>query len=316
MIVKKVVVNDNGGTKVARLLLPGERRVATGFEADGQNDLSVNAGTYNVTEPAWRATRRAIELLERRHRPRWHETCTITNDDQAATLIVIKVVVNDNGGTAITGDSNDVDDSGSNPPAFADADSGRGGPGRPGHVLRLRVGPRRVHASTVTGCSGSIALGATRPARSRTTTSRRLVVIKHVVNDNGGTGWRATSRSRSDAARTRPPSRAPRLRARRCRHPGAYYVTETGPAGTREPLGRLRRLHRPRRVEDVQDHERRQGSDADAGQGGRQRQRRHALPTVEPHGCGPTGFSGPGPSVSSDAGFDGARTTCPSRLRL
>ena len=49
--VKKVVINDNGGTKVASdfsYTLNGDTR---SFDADGQNDLTVNAGTYNVTEP-------------------------------------------------------------------------------------------------------------------------------------------------------------------------------------------------------------------------------------------------------------------------
>ena len=49
--MKKVVINDNGGTKVASdfsYTLNGDTR---SFDADGQNDLTVNAGTYNVTEP-------------------------------------------------------------------------------------------------------------------------------------------------------------------------------------------------------------------------------------------------------------------------
>ena len=32
-------------------------------------------------------------------------TCTITNDDNAPTLTLVKVVVNDNGGTAVETDS-------------------------------------------------------------------------------------------------------------------------------------------------------------------------------------------------------------------
>ena len=52
LIVKKVVVNDNGGTKVASdFSFQVNGGAAQSFEADGQNDLTVGAGTYDVTEP-------------------------------------------------------------------------------------------------------------------------------------------------------------------------------------------------------------------------------------------------------------------------
>ena len=62
-------------------------------EADGQNDLTVDPGTYNVTEPAVAAcattydgcSNVGLALGETK-------TCTITNNDQPATLIVKKVV--------------------------------------------------------------------------------------------------------------------------------------------------------------------------------------------------------------------------------
>ena len=54
LIVKKVVINDNGGTKGAADFafdVAGPSASSdVSFEADGQNDLTVNAGTYNVTE--------------------------------------------------------------------------------------------------------------------------------------------------------------------------------------------------------------------------------------------------------------------------
>ena len=88
-----------------RLLVPGERRRRAGFEADGQNDLTVDPGTYNVTEPAVAGyattydgcSNVGLALGETK-------TCTITNNDQPATLIVKKVVVNDNGGTKVASD--------------------------------------------------------------------------------------------------------------------------------------------------------------------------------------------------------------------
>ncbi len=63
------------------------------FEADGQNELSVHAGTYAVTEPAVAGYATTYDdcsgiVLANGGTA----TCTITNDDQAATLIVKKVV--------------------------------------------------------------------------------------------------------------------------------------------------------------------------------------------------------------------------------
>ena len=51
LIVRKVVVNDHGGTKTAGdFSFSVNGGGAQAFEADGQNNLTVNAGTYSVTE--------------------------------------------------------------------------------------------------------------------------------------------------------------------------------------------------------------------------------------------------------------------------
>ena len=106
LIVKKVVINDNGGTKGAADFtfdVAGPSASSdVSFEADGQNDLTVNAGTYNVTENvAAGYTRRIRRIAANADRSSngGSKTCTITNDDVAGTLIVKKVVINDNGGT-------------------------------------------------------------------------------------------------------------------------------------------------------------------------------------------------------------------------
>src|SRR5205814_4146208 len=64
-----------------------------------------------------------------------HKTCTITNDDQAATLTVIKHVVNDDGGTKTAGDFT-MNVSGTNvqpSPTFAGAET-------PGRTVTLNAG--------------------------------------------------------------------------------------------------------------------------------------------------------------------------------
>ncbi|QNP41493.1 galactose oxidase-like domain-containing protein [Lysobacter solisilvae (ex Woo and Kim 2020)] len=110
LTVNKIVVNDNGGSKV-----PSEFTFAVNggtprlFESDGSNTLSVPAGTYTVTEPAVAgyaasyANCSGIVLAAG-----GSATCTITNNDQAsgapATLTITKVVVNDSGGSKVASD--------------------------------------------------------------------------------------------------------------------------------------------------------------------------------------------------------------------
>jgi len=111
LIVNKLVVNDNGGTKIATdFSFQVNGGSATAFLQDtdplhGKNTLTVSAGTYNVTEPAvsgYTTTYSTCSSVVVANGGT--ETCTITNDDQAGTLIVKKLVVNDNGGTKIATD--------------------------------------------------------------------------------------------------------------------------------------------------------------------------------------------------------------------
>jgi uncharacterized repeat protein (TIGR01451 family) len=106
LIVEKVVVNDDGGKKTASdfsFKVNGDEPVS--FEADGQNNLTVPAGTYTVTEPAVEGYATSYENCADVVIPNGGTaTCTITNDDEPATLIVKKVVVNDEGGTKTASD--------------------------------------------------------------------------------------------------------------------------------------------------------------------------------------------------------------------
>ena len=104
--MKKVVVNDDGGTATAddfSFVVNGGQ--AQAFQLDGQNDLTVDAGTFTVTEPAVDGYETSYSNCSQIVIPNGGSaTCTITNDDEPATLIVKKVVVNDNGGTATADD--------------------------------------------------------------------------------------------------------------------------------------------------------------------------------------------------------------------
>ena len=86
LIVKKVVTNDNGGTKVASdFSFQVNAGTATAFEADGQNDLTVDAGTYSVTEPPVAGYGTTYDNCSNLQIPNGGSaTCTITNDDSLA----------------------------------------------------------------------------------------------------------------------------------------------------------------------------------------------------------------------------------------
>src|SRR5205823_332379 len=117
LIVKKVVINDNGGAKTAGdFKFDVDAGAATAFDkaADndnnpltGQNSISVAAGTHSVVENAipiagYTTTYSSDFPYTTLFRAET-KTCTITNDDQPGTLIVKKLVINDNGGSKTAG---------------------------------------------------------------------------------------------------------------------------------------------------------------------------------------------------------------------
>ena len=109
LIVKKVVINDNGGSMKAtdfKFKVDGGSAVAFaqdgGNALAGKNTLSVSAGSHSVVEdalPIAGYTTTYSNCANVSVANGGTQTCTITNDDVAGTLIVKKVVINDNGGT-------------------------------------------------------------------------------------------------------------------------------------------------------------------------------------------------------------------------
>ena len=101
LIVIKQVVNDNGGTKIATgftFQVSGGSPIA--FLQDGsdplqgKNTLTVNAGSYSVTEPAVNGYATAYSTdCSGTIANAETKTCTITNNDISPTLKVIKVLV-------------------------------------------------------------------------------------------------------------------------------------------------------------------------------------------------------------------------------
>ncbi len=174
LIVKKVVINDDGGTKTAAdFSFQVNGGNATAFEADGQNDLTVDAGNYSVTEPAANGytttydncNNLALAIGETK-------TCTVTNNDRPATLIVKKVVINDDGGTKTAADFSFQVNGGTR-----DGIRGRR-PERPDRQRRQLLGHRArsrraTPPATTTATTSRSPTAPPRPAPSPTTTGPR-----------------------------------------------------------------------------------------------------------------------------------------------
>jgi uncharacterized repeat protein (TIGR01451 family) len=200
--VVKHVVNDDGGTASAsnwQLHLSKAGTDVAGSPKAGSetgDTYTVSAGTFNVSEtggPSGYAAsfsgdcnangNVAVGIGE-------SKTCTITNDDIAATVHVVKHVINDNGGTAsasaatlaldgtaghrtgITGDENGIDIA-----------------VHAGHYAGTETsGPAGYAVSYSADCDANIALGETKTCTvTNNDIPPTIKVVKHVVNDNGGT---------------------------------------------------------------------------------------------------------------------------------
>lgn len=100
--IVKVLPNDNGGTATPdNFSFQVDGGSVTAFDADGQNDLVLPAGTYDVTEvaaPGYTTTYNGCSDISLT--AGGQATCTITNDDIAPTITVNKTVVSGHGGSA------------------------------------------------------------------------------------------------------------------------------------------------------------------------------------------------------------------------
>src|SRR5439155_539479 len=117
---------------------------------DPGTTVTLDAGSYSVSEGAVAGyTESASADCSGTIANGETKTCTVTNDDQAATLIVIKHVVNDNGGTALASDFT-LDSGGANdtPDDFAGAED-------PGTTVTLDAGSYSVSEGAVAGYTES-----------------------------------------------------------------------------------------------------------------------------------------------------------------
>ena len=247
--VKKHVVNDNGGTKSAAdftLHVKSGATEVTGSPAAGSETgtaYTLTVGSYVVSEdgaPTGYAqtgfsgdcnSTGAVTVVAGAEK-----TCTITNDDVAAQLTVIKHVVNSFGGTATAADfTMSVTGNSPAPASFAGHES-------PGTVVSVgagsysvaETGPTGYSSSLSTDCTGSIAVGQTKTCTiTNSDIQPRLTVIKHVVNSFGGTAtagnFTMTVTGASPSPGTFPGAESPGTLV--SLGAGSYSVAETGPSG-------------------------------------------------------------------------------------
>lgn len=197
LTLAKTVVNDNGGTAVATDFTPSiDTDVVTWSStatlAIGAHTASeTNLSGYDASD--WGGDCAADGTITLAYGD--HKTCTITNDDQTPILHLRKVVVNDNGGTAVASDwtltangSSTNDLSGVTP-----VDSGAGL--KADTFALSESGPDDYSASAWVCVGGSqnganITLGLGEEATCTITNddiAPQLTLNKVLVNDNGGT---------------------------------------------------------------------------------------------------------------------------------
>ncbi|HEV8359439.1 MAG TPA: DUF5979 domain-containing protein, partial [Candidatus Thermoplasmatota archaeon] len=205
LTVIKHVINDDGGSKLAGdftlHVVCGVEIVGSpldGAESPGTTFNGLSAGACTVSEdaesgytgPVFSGDCNSSGIVTIVNGAA--KTCTLTNNDQPATLIVIKHVVNDNGGTKDAGDftlsATCVVGS------FAGAESpGTSFTGLNAGACTVSEGAESGYTGPVfTGdcnSSGIVTLvnGATKTCTlTNNDQAGSLIVIKHVVNDNGG----------------------------------------------------------------------------------------------------------------------------------
>src|SRR5205823_121029 len=164
------------------------------------------------------------------------KTCAVTNDDIQPKLVVIKHVVNDNGGTKAANDfSMNVTGPSASPASFLGAES-------PGTEVALNAGSYTVgetgpvgYASSFSAdCSTTIAVGETKTCTVTNDDIQPILhVIKHVVNDNGGTAvasaFTMTVAGSSASPVSSPGAESPGTTVHL--NAGSYSVSESGPSG-------------------------------------------------------------------------------------
>ena len=246
--------------------------------------ISLNAGNYTVTETGPSGyTQSNSAGCSGSIANGASASCTVTNNDNAASLTVTKTVINDNGGTAVASNFT-ITVAGTAVPggttSFPGSASGTTISLNAGSYTVTETGPAGYTQSNSAGCSGTVANGA---SASCTVTNddqaASLTVTKTVINDNGGTAVAGNftitvSGTAVPGGTTSFPGSASGTTI--SLNAGSYSVTETGPAGYTSQQPRLRRRTVALAAQRLlHNHQQRPGRHPHRHQARRQRQRRH-----------------------------------------
>src|SRR5439155_936208 len=192
LVVTKHVINDNGGTAVASdftMSVTATNPSPASFPGnESGTNVTLSAGAYSVSEtgPSGYAESDGadcsgtIAVGQTKY-------CTVTNNDQAATLIVIKHVINDNIGRAsgrdITLDAVGTNDPPDNAPGAENASTNVTLDAASDNLAEAGA-PGYNASSAANGRPGTIANGQTKYCTvTNDDQAATLIVIKHVIND-------------------------------------------------------------------------------------------------------------------------------------
>ena len=203
----KVVENDNGGSAVATdwtLSADGPTPLAGTTGSEAVTDASVDAGDYDLSESGpggytasdWSCTGATVTGATVAVPNGGDVTCTITNNDQPATLTLVKQVVNNNGGSAVAtdwtlsaeGPSPITGTSGSEAVTGAVVSAGSYGLAEAGGPAGYTASDWSCTGATVTGATVTVPNGGDVTCTiTNDDQPGSLTLVKEVVNDGGGT---------------------------------------------------------------------------------------------------------------------------------
>lgn len=187
----KHVINDNGGEAVASdftINVTGENPSESTFPgSESGTTITLDPGDYSIDENSFGGYEKTLgENCSGTISSGQSLTCIITNDDIAPTLTLVKTVVNDNGGTLEVADF----------PLFVDAtavNSGdtndfNAGSHTASETNQLGYLAGNWGGDCATDGSITIALGNDYTCTiTNDDIQPKLTLIKHIVNNNGGT---------------------------------------------------------------------------------------------------------------------------------
>ena len=252
LTLEKTVVNDHGGTAVDTdwtLSASSGPTPISGVEGNAAvTNATVLAGTYDLSESLGPTAYTASDWVCVANgggggplpnfvqddgdtvtlNPGDDVTCTITNDDQPAHIILVKHVVNDNGGTATQANFTPSIDG--NPAVWGDNPVSAGA-----HTASESSLASYTASGWSNGCASggtvSLALGETKTCEiMNDDIAPSLTLQKTVVNDSGGTAdandWTVTATGPTGFSGSGPiVANGPSFDA------GTYDLSEVGPAG-------------------------------------------------------------------------------------